>query len=181
MDSANHLFETERLIVRNLQLCDLDGFHKMQSDPQVLLYANGVASSLEENRAELQRLIDLYDDPDNDFWIWAVVEKSGDKFAGTCALVPDTTPNAPPNQEIGFRFIRDTWGKGFGKEAALGLIQYCIDIRNVPSLVAYVDARNLASVKILKSSPLDFVEQRKDQHGDDELVFRWERAESPVH
>ncbi len=172
MANSTRHFETDRLLVRDLSIHDLDGFHQMQSDPKVLRYANGIATDRQQNELELRRCIDRYDAPENDFWIWAAVEKSNDQFAGTCALVPDHA-TTPPDFEIGFRFIRSKWGQGFGHELANGLIQYCIEIRNVPSLVAYVDKRNVASVKILESSRLSLTEERIDANGDPELVFRW--------
>ena len=174
MTETEFVFETERLLVRNLIIEDLDGFHEMQSDPLVMRYVMGKPCDRQQNEAELKRCIECYDQPDNDFWIWAIVEKATGAFVGTCAVVPDTT-RPERNPEIGFRFIRASWGKGFGKESADGLIQYCIEERQVPALIAYVDTRNVASVKILESSRLTFIEDGVDVNGDPEKVFRWNR------
>ena len=142
------IFTTLRLIVRNLEWSDLDAFHEMQGNLNVMRYTTGRAMTREENMADLKRVIDCYDQPVNDFWVWAVIEKESGNFVGTCALVK----NGKGEDEIGYRFLENSWGNGYGKEITLGLIDYSLKRTDIEELVAYVDKENVASVKILDAT-----------------------------
>ena len=162
------IFETSRLSVRNLRSSDFSAFHAMQSDDEVMRYTTGQGLGEAENRRQLQSCIDSYQKPGNEFWVWAITRKSDQAFLGTCAIVP-----SGGRPEIGFRLLRKFFGRGFGKEACLGLIQYAIEKQQVPELIARVDVRNLASVTILNASCLAFVEELANEDGAMDRFYRW--------
>lgn len=138
------IFETERLIVRKLILSDLNSFHKMQSNRNVMQFADGDVKTLQEHQIEIKKLINLYDKPKNDFWIYAIERKIDKKFVGTLALIKDGK-----NDEIGYRFLEKFWNKGYGFEVCKATIGYCKKI-GMQKLVAYCVDANIASAKILK-------------------------------
>ena len=138
------IFETERLIVRKLNLEDLKPFHQLESNPKILKYATGEVKTLSENKKELKGLISRYNKHLNDFWIYAIERKSDQKFVGTLALVKDGIDN-----EIGYRFLEEFWNKGYGFEVCKAAIIYCKKI-GMQKLVAYCVDVNIASAKILK-------------------------------
>ena len=138
------IFETERLIVRKLILEDLHSFHVMQSNPKVMQFADGDVKSLEAHTIELNALISKYTFKNNDFWIYAIERKSDSKFVGTLALVKDGKED-----EIGYRFLEEYWGRGYATEICGGLIQYCKSI-GLQKIIGYVVDENSASVKILE-------------------------------
>ena len=148
------IFTTSRLIVRRLTETDLPYFHKMQRSGRVMKYVGGRTVSLEENRKDLKNIIGLYTKRNNDFWVWAVLLKDKDRFIGTCAIVK----NDKEEYEIGFRFLKKFWGAGYGKEVVEGLIFCAFTILKLKQIVAYVDKKNKASVKILERY-FDFVEE----------------------
>ena len=87
--SSQVIFETERLVVRKLQMSDLDPFHEMQSNPKVMQYADGEVKSKEAHTKELKNLIEFYEKVANDFWIYAIDRKLDNAFVGTLALIKD--------------------------------------------------------------------------------------------
>ncbi len=149
------IFETERLEVRYLKIEDIEGYYKLQSDPLVLKYATGEVDTYEGIKQNLKEVIAKYTLPNNDFWIFAVVEKQSKNFLGTVAHVKE----ANGDDEIGYRFIRECWGKGFGFEVCSGLVTYAKTIK-LPKLIGYVVDENIASAKILER--LNFLEVKKD-------------------
>ena len=161
----NPVFSTSRMIVRKLELSDLPAFHEMQGNPKVMQYTTGRAATLDENRIDLQGVIASYSKPENDFWVWAILEKSKNQFVGTCALIK----NEKGEREIGYRFLERFWGNGFGKEIAQGLIQFGLSHEGIDELVAYVDKENIASVRILDAA-FEFV---KEYFSEEEKC--WER------
>ena len=162
------VFETTRLFVRNLKDSDLEAFHEMQSDDEVMQYTTGKGFDEAENRRQLKMCIDCYAKPDNEFWVWAIVRKSDQQFVGTCAIVPnDDRP------EIGYRFLRKFFGNGYGQEICNGLIEYGMHQQRLPEIVAYADTRNIASTKILDRSALLFIEETTNDDGGTDRFYRW--------
>ncbi|MGB1042461.1 MAG: GNAT family N-acetyltransferase [Tenacibaculum sp.] len=139
------IFETQRLLVRKLQIADLKSFYKLESNPKVLQYATGDPKNLKECEEDLLQLIKRYDTPGNDFWIYTIERKSDAEFIGTVALVKDTTNN----DEIGYRFIEEYWGNGYATEICEALISYCKSI-GIKKIIGCVVDVNIASAKILE-------------------------------
>ena len=190
MPTQMPIFETSRLLIRRLKQSDLAPFHEMQSDPEVMRYASGEPEDKPGNTASLNRCIEAYATPGNRFRIWAVEEKSTGKWVGTCALVaadefklPDDWVYASetlPKQidEIGYRFLRSEWGKGWGGEVCHGLIDYCIEQLGVSTLLAQVDTRNVASVRILDRSKLKHLQGFAAPTSGCDRVYLWQRGEN---
>ena len=152
------LFETQRLIVRKLILTDLKAFHELQRNPNVLRFVNSEVGDFNENKLELDRLIQFYDKPGNEFQIYAVILKNTQNLIGTIALV-----KTDGEDEIGYRFIERLWGNGFGKEIVPALIEHCRKL-GISEIVAYVAYKNRASLKIIEQN--DFVYE-KDSFAED--------------
>lgn len=139
------IFETERLLVRRLSMDDLQSFYEMQSNPLVLQYATGEVMPFEDIKSRLQLLIDKYDIPNNDFWIYAIERKLDNEFIGTVALVKDENNE----DEIGYRFLQKYWGNGYGFEVVEGLLVFA-KRAGYKKLIGNVVDKNVASVKILE-------------------------------
>lgn len=139
------IFETDRLLVRELLISDLEPFHEMHSNINVMRYVRGTAMTREENEKELPELIHKYNEEGNDFWIYAIERKLDTAFIGTVALVKDDQND----DELGYRFLEKYWRLGFGLEICEGLVSYCRSI-GFPKLIGYVADVNVASSKILK-------------------------------
>lgn len=138
------IFETQRLLIRKLKLDDLEPFHQLESNPNVLKYATGEVKSYSENKSELLALILKYEEPFNDFWIYAVQRKEDGCFLGTFALVKDNY-----DDEIGYRLLEQYWGYGYGFELCEGALVYCKQ-KGYKKLIASCVDENKASAKILK-------------------------------
>lgn len=138
------IFETERVIVRRLILSDLNSFHEMQSNPNVMQFADGEVKTFDEHSQELSDLIKKYTLKNNDFWIYAIERKLDSKFIGTLALVKDVI-----DDEIGYRFLEKYWNHGYGFEICEATVAYSRKI-GIKKLVGYVVDDNVASVKILE-------------------------------
>ncbi|MDY7396094.1 GNAT family N-acetyltransferase [Aureibaculum sp. 2210JD6-5] len=148
-----NIYTTKRLLVRKLIPKDFEPFHKMQSNINVMRYVRGKAMTYQENKEELPKLIQLYNKTDNDFWIYAIIRKEDNVFVGTVALVKDKNND----DEIGYRFLEEYWGNGYGTEVFQGLIKYCKSI-GLKKIVANVAEENIASLKMIKDAGFQFIE-----------------------
>ncbi len=146
------IYETERLLVRKLVMDDLEPFHEMQGNANVMRFVKPRVMSYEENKSDLIRLISLYNTPKNDFFIYAIERKTDKEFIGSVALVKDES-----DDEIGYRFLEKYWGLGYGGEIVKGLVDYC-RASDFKKLVAYVAVENVASRKIIEKLGFQFIE-----------------------
>ncbi len=147
------IFETKNLAVRKLKISDFEPFHEMQSDYNVMQYVSAKVMTFQENKKELPHLIDLYNLPNNNFWIYAIERKSDSVFIGTVAFVKDENKE----DEIGYRFLERYWGNGYGTEIVNGMVQYCKQ-QGFTKLIACVVNNNIASAKIVRKAGFKFVE-----------------------
>ena len=148
------IYQTERLLIRKLNPSDINAFHKMQGNEKVMRYTDGTAKTYEEDVIDLQRVIDFYDKPNNDFWVWAVERKEDNAFLGTIAHIKDDKNN----DEIGYRFLEKYWNNGYAYETMIGLIDYC-KTKGLKEIVAEVIVKNKASEHIIKKAGFQFVKE----------------------
>jgi len=146
------IFETERLLVRKLSFDDLEPFHEMQSNRNVMRFVRAKIMSYEDNKKDLKDIIEKYSKPTNNFWIYAIERKSDTIFVGTIAFVKDEGYD-----EIGYRFLEKYWKNGYGTEILKGMVLYAQKIK-LPSLIAYVSPNNVGSEKIIKGAGFKFLE-----------------------
>ena len=139
------IFETERLTIRKLKNSDINEFHDMQSNANVMRYIKKHMNRF-ESEMELKRFIAYYDNQDIFFHIWAVEEKTYNDFIGICGVYK----NDKSEFEIAYRLRELYWGKGFGSEIAKNLIRYCFKEIRLDELFAYVGIKNKGSIKILE-------------------------------
>lgn len=133
---------------------DLIPFHAMQGDIEVMAFATGKANSMEEDEKDLSELIAKYDELSNDYWVWAIEKKERKEFIGTVALIV----NDNGQKEIGYRFLKEYWGFGFGTEVCKGLINHISPFLK-ETLYAYVDIHNTSSIAVLEKSGFIFHEE----------------------
>lgn len=145
------IFETKRLRVRKLEFSDLDAFHKMQSDIEVMRYITGKAATYDESKVKLKSWIGSYTSKINE-WPFAVEIKENNKFAGICGIIQEN--------EIGFRLSKEYWRVGYGTELLDGLIHYTRYL-GFKKLIAEVIVANEGSYKILKRAGFLIIEKRK--------------------
>ncbi|MGY8910356.1 MAG: GNAT family N-acetyltransferase [Flavobacteriales bacterium] len=151
------IIETERVLIRKLTLDDLEPFHQLESNSNVLKYATGEVKNITENKIELLGLMDRYQKHYNDFWIYAIERKSDHRFIGTLALVKDGI-----DDEIGYRFLEKYWRNGYGFEVCEGTINYCKKLK-FKKLVGYVVDENKASAKILEKLNFKIVKKFRSE------------------
>ncbi len=149
------IFETERLQVRKLKTSDINPFHEMHANKKVMIYTDSGIKTYAEDVLDLADCISKYAQPNNRFWVWAVIRKEDDAFLGTVALIDYDEIN----EEVGFRFLEKYWSNGYGFEVLDGLLKYAKS-KNYKTLIGEVYAKNIASEKILKKS--GFILQKEE-------------------
>ncbi len=151
--------ETERLILRELDYIDQDDLFEMDSDPEVHLYIeNNPVQSMDEIIKVIGMLKKQYQE--NGIARWAVVDKATNECVGWSGLKFFTEPLNHHNHfyELGYRFKKKHWGKGFATESSTAILNYGFKNLNVDSIYAITDPKNANSKKVLAKLGFDFKE-----------------------
>ncbi|MBC7451035.1 MAG: GNAT family N-acetyltransferase, partial [Cytophagales bacterium] len=91
---------------------------------------------------------------------WAVIEKETNTFIGWAGLklIKEETNHHNGYYDVGYRFIKKYWGKGYATEAADACITYGFTIMNLNEIYAIADAENTASHHVLQKIGMRFIE-----------------------
>ena len=149
-----HICETERLYLREFTIEDSIHFYRMNLDQEVIKYT-GDAAFNSETEAKLF-LINYNQYKLHKMGRWAVCEKQTNEFLGWCGL------KYHPNDdlvEVGYRFYKKHWNKGYATESALASINYGFDVLKLKEIYAHAHIDNFASHKVIEKCGLKFIDQ----------------------
>lgn len=112
--------QTPRLDLRRLTMDDLDGFHTVWGDPEVIFW--GASPDVEASGRTLARLLsrEIPGVPESG-WFAALLRETG-TFLGDVVLEPASWD--PDIAEIGWHMARDQQGRGYATEAARALLDH---------------------------------------------------------
>lgn len=146
----NIYIETKRLILRELEYSDKDDLFEMDADPDVHLFIEiNPVKSIDEITTVIGMLKKQYEK----FGIarWAVVDKFTNECMGWAGLKYFDFPfNYHTNfYDLGYRFKKKHWGKGFATESSTAILDYGFNTLNTETIFAITDPKNENSIKVL--------------------------------
>lgn len=164
--------ETERLILRRFTPADADLIVELDSDPEVMRYlSGGPATPREKIEQEVLPAWLRYYERGDRYGYWAAIEKASGDFIGWFHFRPH--PGDPDDQpELGYRFRRVAWGKGYGTEGSRALIRKGFTELGARRIIASTYQDNIGSRRVMEKCGLTFVRTFKYQ-GDDSADI-WE-------
>ncbi len=149
--------ETERLILRDLLPTDDAGMFELDSDADVHRYVGRKpVQNIEQSREVIALIREQY--MTNGIGRWAVIEKSSGDFVGWSGLkLVNWEVNGHINYyDLGYRFIKKHWGKGYATETALAAVGFGWDTLKLNEICGFADVNNLASRRVLEKVGLRF-------------------------
>jgi ribosomal-protein-alanine N-acetyltransferase len=157
----NVMIETERLLLRNFTIEDAALIYELNLDPDVIRYTHDPIKDMEHARQILEQVIlpqyTLYN-----HGRWAVHLKPQLDFIGWCGL-----KYIPQRDEVdlGYRFKKQFWGKGYATEAAQACIKYGFEKLNLHRIIGRAMPENTASLHVLEKCGMSFlIEEVVDGH-----------------
>jgi len=160
------ILETERLYLREITADDAQRAYDLNLDPEVIRYTGDVAFL---NVEEARKFLVTYDHYKiYGFGRWAVIDKNTNEFLGWCGL--KFTP-ALDEYDIGFRFFKKHWNKGFATEAARACIDLGFKKFGMKVIVGRAMPDNKASIRVLTKIGLNFLEERITD-GETEFIYQ---------
>ncbi|KAI9764826.1 MAG: hypothetical protein M1839_005703 [Geoglossum umbratile] len=138
--------KSARLLLRAAQESDLDAMHAMSTNEDVMKYwSTAPHTSIEQSRDSLLGCMNPLYNGITDFTIALRDPKDPTKTPPTIGRI-----GCWDGKEIGFRLDRSHWGNGYMTEAMEVFLPYFWDLELVDAIVADVDPRNEACLKLLR-------------------------------
>ncbi len=156
---------TERTIMRKLTIDDAKDFYDLNLDEEVLKYTGD--KPFENLQASIDFLTN-YDQFDK-FGVGrlAVIDKATAKFIGWCGLKYSQVKN---EYDIGFRFYRNYWNKGYATETSKKCIEFGFNELGIEKIVGRAMKENIGSVKVLEKIGMTFKENF-DFEGSEGVIY----------
>jgi len=142
---TNKVLQTERMMLRQMERGDVDvALMGIFSDPVAMRYYPNTKSR-QEAEEWVRRVQESYRDHGFGLWV-AVLEDSGE-FVGQCGLTVQEV-EGKEEIEIGYLFLRKSWGQGLATEAARAARDHGFHMPGCERLVSLIDPGNLASRRV---------------------------------
>jgi RimJ/RimL family protein N-acetyltransferase len=160
--------DSSRLSFRLMDKNDAEALWLLDQDPEVMLFLNGGKPSTKKDISEIMipRMMS-YRNESKGWGIWQVCDASTQEYLGWVLVRPMHFFSEKPDYEdieLGWRFFKNAWGKGYASEAAQALTNAiaCQSEAKFVSALAVID--NLASIGVMKKIGMHF--KKKYLHTD---------------
>ena len=139
-------------MIRHFRVDDWRDLHQMQGDPDATAFIGGPWTE-ERCRDVTARSVATY--ATNPWEWWAVTDRGTDRVLGACWLGPlhekwCAALGWGAEIELGYRYARAHWGKGYATEAARAMLGRGFGELGLRRVVGIVDVRNTASERVLR-------------------------------
>ena len=167
------VIETERLVLRELTLDDVDAIFAIVGDPETMKYyprrfsrddaADWVNRNLERYRRD-------------GFSLYAVSLKTdSSEVIGDCGLIRQDV-EGESMIEVAYHFRRDCWGKGYATEAAKSCMAYAFEQLDAPKVVSLIRAENVPSRRVAERNGMT-IERQVMFHDLPHLLYAMRRGD----
>lgn len=151
------IVETDRCIVRETTVKDVDSFYKIYSEPSVSRYMEPLYEDPNEERAYAQDYIDqVYSY--YEFGIWTVTDKVSGEVIGRAGICYREGYSDP---ELGFVIASERQGNGLATEVCKAILDYAQTEFGFEKVIAFVMNDNLSSVRVCEKLGMHALEQRE--------------------
>ena len=160
------VLETERLLVRRLELEDAAFIYELVNEPSWLRY---IGDKNVQNITDAQRYIrngpvEMYDRLG--FGLFRVeLKKSGDPI-GICGFLKR---DALEDVDLGFALLPRFWGKGYAFESASAVMSYGETGLGLSRIIAIISCHNLPSARLVEKLGFRFEHMVRLKPGGEEL------------
>ena len=138
------ILRTERLIVRESTIEDIDEFYRIYSDPEMTRYMEGLFEDPEDEkryqRDYIKKVYGLMG-----FGIWTLVRKSDGVIIGRAGF---SVRSGFDDVELGFLIGKDYQRQGYAMEACRAILDYGRDTLKFDKIQTLVKAENTVSVHL---------------------------------
>jgi ribosomal-protein-alanine N-acetyltransferase len=142
---------TKRLRIRDPQIFDLPGWHKMMSDAETMYYlADIMTHSEDENLAGLKAAITDAHNRDRVKYFFAIETINSGVFIGSAGYTVKTVTPLGKVVEAGYFILPDFWRNGYATEALKDIIRFAFEEDGVFRIETGCYSENKASERVMR-------------------------------
>ena len=139
--------ETERLVIRPLEIGDSEALHELYSDPVAMRHlASALPASVVDSQRWVQEKVDLQNE--TGLSLWGVVLADTSEIIGDAGL---QLLEDGETVEVGVRLIRRFWGTGYGREAAAACVEAGFRQLGLSRIVAITSPDNAPAINAMRT------------------------------
>jgi RimJ/RimL family protein N-acetyltransferase len=164
MDFAEPNLMTDRLVMRLPTVGDLGAYAPIFADAEVMRFiGDGSLRSVERVAQSIERTHELF--AERGLGVLVVTDRVTGEILGDCFVVPVMRSGADPADlrdrgpevELGYRFKRSAWGKGYATEAATAVLAWALgpDGPRLEEVIGVTHPENEASQRVLLKAGFD--------------------------
>jgi [ribosomal protein S5]-alanine N-acetyltransferase len=150
--------ETERLLIRQIELADFEMFYAICSDAEVMKYV-GSGHPLSAERTQHWIEITRNNYLQKGYGNCAVIDKASQEFIGYCGLVYSKEID---QVELIYTLKKAYWGRGLATEAARAMVRFGRPLLQPAAIYASVDPENIPSRRILEKTGFRYAFSKQD-------------------
>ncbi|WP_435262274.1 GNAT family N-acetyltransferase [Tenacibaculum sp. nBUS_03] len=140
------IFQSERLIVKAIQKTHKKDFVELLTDEKIIKAIPQDKPSKESIEEKFQLALSFDGDiKGNTISLLGIFEKQKEELIGIAGFLT----NEEDDKELGYRFRKQFWGRGYATEIAKKMIDYSFNALKFEKITADVWIENIASNKIL--------------------------------
>ncbi len=146
--------------MRDIEDEDVNAMFAMDSDAEVHTFlGNKPIATIAEAQKYIDSVKQQYQE--NGIGRWAVVEKESGEFIGWSGfrLITDVVNGKTQYYDLGYRLLKNHWGKGYASEIALASLNHGFKELGLDEIVGIADVAHIASNHILQKVGLHRVNE----------------------
>ena len=157
------ILETPRLLLRHLELDDLEELFALYRDPEIRRYFPDGTRTFDQTREELEWFLKGHP-KFPELGLWATVEKRSGAFLGRCGLLPWEI-DGRHEVELAFLIDKARWSDGFATEVSHAIIDHARETLQIQRLICLITPGNAASVRVALKVGMSFEREHMDEFG----------------
>ena len=175
----NLVLETERLLLRPLDMSDATDLFELNKNPNVHKYLwQKPEVTIDESIKVIEYVQRQY--KENNIGRFATILKETGEFIGWTGIkfVNDHVENGNTNfYDYGYRLDEKFWNKGYATEATEFWLDYIFKQMKIEIMNAYTHSENGASNRVLSKCGMKFMEDYPDKEG---VIWKWWQMENSL-
>ena len=145
--------ETTRLLIRPFEEADLEAFHVIFGDPEVMArIPSGVSQDLEHSRRRMQKMIDHQNE--HGFSLWALIEKSSGELIGDCGIF--YVEEVGPDIELAYHLAKSRWRMGYITEAAAECVRFGLEDLGIETIIGLTEPEHFVSRRVMEKVGMEY-------------------------
>jgi [ribosomal protein S5]-alanine N-acetyltransferase len=140
--------ETERLILSEITVDDLENIHQLHTIPEVDEFNTlGIPETIKDTEKIMMPLIEAKQKIPRNSYAWKIILKETDTFIGLAGF--SLSNDKYKLGEIYYKLNPDYWGKGYATELSKRLVNLGFNDFNLHKVEAGVATDNIKSIRVL--------------------------------